>query len=133
MLDQISEWLDDVLEDILDTGIPNEVIAFGFNLYDDGDEWAMELIGASEFDIEDEDWLCNEVTDFNTRDNPFRWYKKAEWEEILKDVTCFLKNYLESGKYADVLKAKSGIGVGFVDGNINILYSRNSFPKGVKE
>ncbi len=38
VFDEISEWLDDVLEDISDTGIPNAVIAFGFNLYDNGDE-----------------------------------------------------------------------------------------------
>jgi hypothetical protein len=130
VFDEISEWLDDVLEDISDTGIPNAVIAFGFNLYDNGDDnWSMELIGTSEFDTDDEDWLCNEVTDFATRDNPFQWCKKAEWDEILNDVTCFLKRYLESGKYADVLKAKSGVGVGFVDGNINILCSRNTFLK----
>ena len=127
MFHVISEWLDDVLEGIWDTGIPKEVIAFGFNLYDDGEDWSMELIGASEFDMDDEDWLCNEVTDFDTRDNPFRWCKKAGWEEILNEVTCLLKRYLESGKYADVLKEKSGVGVGFVDGNINILYSRNIF------
>lgn len=81
MFDEISEWLDDVLEDISDTGIPNAVIAFGFNLYDNGDDnWSMELIGTSEFDTDDEDWLCNEVTDFATRDNPFQWCKKAEWD-----------------------------------------------------
>lgn len=130
MFDEISEWLDDVLEDISDTGIPNAVIAFGFNLYDNGDDnWSMELIGTSEFDTDEEDWLCNEVTDFATRDNPFQWCKKAEWEEILNDVTCLLKRYLDSGKHADVLKAKSGVGVGFVDGNINILCSRNTFLK----
>ncbi len=101
MFDEISGWLDDVLKDISDTGIPNAVIAFGFNLYDNGDDnWSMELIGTSEFDTDEEDWLCNEVTDFATRDNPFQWCKKAEWEEILNDVTCLLKRYLESGKYA---------------------------------
>ncbi len=58
----------------MQTGISNEVIAFGFNLYDDGDfHWSMELIGTSEFDVDDEDWLCNEVTDFDTRDGPFQW------------------------------------------------------------
>ncbi len=128
MFDQISEWLDAVLGDISDTGIPNEVIAFGFNLYDDGDgEWSMELIGTSEFDTVDEDWLCNEVTDFDTRDEPFQWCKKAEWEEILNDVICLLKRYLDSGKYADVLKAKAGVGVGFVNGNVEILCSRDTF------
>lgn len=125
MFDEVSEWLDDVLKDISETGIPNEVVAFGFNLYDDGDyDWSMELIGASEFDMDDEDWLCNEVTDFDTRDDPFRWSKKAEWEEILNDITDILKEYLKNGKRANVLKAKSGIGVGFVDGDLEILYAK---------
>lgn len=125
MFDEESEWLDDVLENVSETGIPTEVIAFGFNLYDEGNgNWSMELIGASEFDTDNEDWLCNEVTDFNTRDNPFQWYKKAKCEEILDDITDFLKRYLRNGIYADILKAKSGIGVGFVDGNIRILYSK---------
>lgn len=124
MFDEVSKWLDQVLEDALETGIPKEVTAFGFNLYEDGDyDWSMELVGTSEFDMDNEDWLCNEVTDFDTRDDPFQWNQKAEWEEILKDITCLLKKYLNSGKYANVLKEKSGIGVGFVDGNIEILYA----------
>ncbi|MCM1127165.1 MAG: hypothetical protein NC429_11925 [Lachnospiraceae bacterium] len=78
MFDIISKWLDDVLK----IDIPNEVIAFGFNLYDDGDyNWSMESAGTSEFDIDDEDWVCNEITDFNT--------------------------------------------VGFVDGDVEILYAKN--------
>lgn len=45
MFDKVSKWLDDILEDVLETGIPYEVNAFGFNLYDDGDNnWSMELI-----------------------------------------------------------------------------------------
>lgn len=125
MFEEVSEWLDDILEEVLETGIPDGVTAFGFNLYDDGGyNWSMELIGTLEFDMDNEDWLCDEVTDFDTRDNAFRWSKKAEWEEILNDITCVLKKYLKSGKYADVLKEKSGIGVGFVDGNVEILYAK---------
>ena len=120
MFNRVSQWLDVVLE----TDIPNEVVAFGFNLYEDEHyNWSMELIGASEFDIDDEDWLCNEATDFNTRDNPLRWCKEAGQEEILHDIVYALKEYLKNGKYADVLKAKSGVGVGFVDGSIEILYA----------
>lgn len=125
MFDEISEWLDDVLEGISETGIPTEIVAFGFNLYDDGDDnWSMEIIGTSEFDPCDGDWLCDEVTDFDTRDDPFRWRNEAGWEEILYDVTSFLMRYLESGKYADILKAKSAVAVGFVDGDIVILHSK---------
>lgn len=43
----------------------------------------------------------------------------------MDDITDILKRYLKSGKYADILKAKSGVGVGFVDGDIVILYSKS--------
>ncbi|MCM1113398.1 MAG: hypothetical protein NC399_09110 [Muribaculum sp.] len=121
MFQKVSKWLDAVLE----TDIPDEVVAFGFNLYDDGGHnWSMELVGTSEFDRDDEDWLCNEVTDFNTRENPFRWRKETGWEEVLEDIACVLREYLKSGRYANLLKAKSGVGVGFVDGDIEILSVR---------
>lgn len=116
---RVSEWLDVVLE----TDIPAEVVAFGFNLYEDIDhDWSMELIGTSKFDVDDEDWLCNEVTDLDTRENPLRWHRETGWEEILNDIVSALKEYLKNGKYADILKAKSGVGVGFVNGNIEILH-----------
>ena len=116
---RVSEWLDVVLE----TDISAEVVAFGFNLYEDIDhDWSMELIGTSKFDVDDEDWLCNEVTDFDTRENPLQWHRETGWEEILNDIVSALKEYLKNGKYADILKAKSGVGVGFVDGNIEILH-----------
>lgn len=119
MYNRVSEWLDVVLE----TDIPAEVVAFGFNLYEDIDhDWSMELIGTSKFDVDDEDWLCNEVTDLDTRENPLRWHRETGWEEILNDIVSALKEYLKNGKYADILKAKSGVGVGFVDGNIEILH-----------
>ena len=116
---RVSEWLDVVLE----TDIPAEVVAFGFNLYWDIDhDWSMELIGTSKFDVDDEDWLCNEVTDLDTRENPLQWHRETGCEEILNDIVSALKEYLKNGKYADILKAKSGVGVGFVDGNIEILH-----------
>lgn len=121
MFRTVSEWLDVALE----APVPDEVAAFGFNLYEDGDcDWLMEFIGASEFDPENEDWLCSEVTDFGTRDKPLRWHREAGWEEVLHDIVRALKEYLKNGKHADILKAKSGVGVGFVDGNIEILYAK---------
>ena len=125
MFDEVSEWLDNLLEDASETGIPDEVKAFGFNLYDDGDyNWSMELVGTSEFDADNEDWLCDEVTDFGTREEPFQWNRKAEWDEIFSDIICVLKEYLKSGKYGAVLKETAGVGVGFVDGDVEILYVR---------
>lgn len=121
MYTRIEEWLNDVL----DQEVPAETKAFCFNLYEDGEnEWSMELIAAPSFDPEDDDWGCDELTDFGTRDIPLSWEKEAGWEEILADAASALKQYLVQGQYADVLKAYEGVGVGFVEGDIEILYSR---------
>ena len=48
--------------------------------------------------------------------------KKAP--KALKYMAKELNRYLKRGKYADLLKSKIGVGVGFVDGNIEILYKK---------
>lgn len=123
MYNQIEEWLNNVLEQ----EIPPETAAFCFNLYEDGSSsWSMELVGTEDFDAnpDNSDWACEEVTDFDTRDNPFSWEEDAEWDEVLEDVIVTLKQYLNNGLHADVLKAYAGVGVGFVDGDMEILYAK---------
>lgn len=118
----ISDWIDN----LLDTDIPDDVAAFCFNLYEDGDGiWSMELVGADRFDTEDEDWPCDETTDFGSRENPYEWEMDCDWEDALAYIVNALKEYLTHGKYAELLKAANGIGVGFVDGNLEILYSKS--------
>ncbi len=46
----------------------------------------------------------------------------AGWVKILEEVIGALKVYLESGMYAHILKNGDGVGIGFVDGDIEILY-----------
>ncbi len=121
MYDRISSWLDDVLTQC----VPEDVVAFGFNLYEDEDNnWSMEVVGTSRFDREDDDWCCDEVTDFGTREKPLTWEQNATWDHILEEIVLSLKEYLTSGKHANVLKDKVGIGVGFVDGDIEIIYEK---------
>lgn len=116
---RVSQWLDQTLAQ----EIPPDVAAFCFNLYQDGPEqWSMELVGAGSFDLEDSDWPCDEVTDFGTRDTPFAWSSASTWEQVLGEMVDILVEYLQSGPYAHVLKDRSGVGVGFVDGDLDILY-----------
>lgn len=121
MYQKIEEWLNNVLKQ----EIPLDVIAFNFNLYEDiNNNWSIELVGTESFDIDDEDWSCQEVTDFGTRDNPLCWHEEAEWNKILKEITSILNEYLDNGEFSNILKNSKGIGVGFVDGDIEILYSK---------
>jgi len=118
----VVDWIDNALDGKV---IPDSIVAFCFNLYEeDDDSWAMELVGTERFDPEDEDWACDEVTDFGTREHLYNWEMECEWDEALDHMVNELKLYLTSGKYAELLKSKNGVGVGFVDGNIEIIFSR---------
>ena len=113
------EWLEDALKKI-----SGDVEAINFNLYEDnGDKWSVELVGTSTFDENNSDWACNEV--YTTRDNPYVLTKKSDWKAIENLFTTFLLNYLERGKYAHILKECRGIGIGFVDGDLSILYKKD--------
>ncbi len=110
-------WLDKSL----DVKIPKDVVAFCFNIYDDGDNnWNLELVGASSFDKENSDWACDEA--FTTRDNPFRWHEEADWKQILTETELVVKVYLEQGRYGKLLKEYKAVAVGFVDGDLVVLW-----------
>lgn len=86
MYDKVSAWLDDVLKQ----NIPDDVEAFCFNLYDDGNSsWSMELVGTERFDENDFDWPCDEVTDFGTREFFCRGKRKQNGMLFLKKCLQF--------------------------------------------
>ena len=119
MYESIEKWLAEVLVQ----PVPDAVEAFSFNLYDDGDgEWSMELIGASRFAALDADWACDEIADFGTREEPLGWHEDAEWADILEEAKAALGKYLEEGEYAALLKSRKATAVGFVDGELELLW-----------
>ncbi len=121
MYDKISTWLDSVF----DRSIPEGVVSVCFNLYEDGDDsWSLEVVGCSSFDSEDPDWACDEVTDFETRDEPFTWTEEAIWEKVLSDITKILYQYIQEGKSSGYLNSLDGVAVGFADGDLNILVEK---------
>lgn len=121
MYDKISTWLDSVF----DRSIPEGVVSVCFNLYEDGDDsWSLEVVGCSSFDGEDPDWACDEVTDFETRDEPFTWTEEAIWEKVLSDITKILYQYIQEGKASRYLNSLDGVAVGFADGDLNILVEK---------
>ena len=113
---EFEKWVDTSLS----VELPSEILAFCFNLYDDGDgNWSAEIIGAGSFDIDDSDWACDEV--FNTRKNPIRWKSRRSWEKQLSSFQSVMETYLKKGKYATLLREKKGLGFGFVDGDLKLI------------
>lgn len=121
MYNEVKNWLNNVLTQ----EIPEEVVAFCFNLYEDGENaWSMELIGTERFGADDMNWPCDEMTDFGTREGLLVWNKDSKWDVVLEEMATILKQYLEDGEYAHILKSKEGIGIGFVDGDVEILFTK---------
>ena len=113
---ELETWLNEVMR----MTIPDDVVAFCFNLYEDANKsWTLELIGASSFDTTDNDWACDEV--FTTRDKPLTWHDDKEWQDVQIMTIKMIKDYIEKGKYGKALKERQGLAVGFVDGDLTLL------------
>lgn len=114
-----SKWLDFNLEQF-----SPDIIAVNFNLYEGSNQtYDIQLIGTNTFDEEDEDWTCEEV--FTTGEDVFlipRTNDIEDWEKGLAFITKIVQKYLEDGKYANLLQGLQAVGIGFVDGDIEILH-----------
>lgn len=123
------KWLDTLLEQ---NDMPEDTRAFNFNIYEDhSDEtgetlFTLQLIASDRFDPDDEsgEWACYEVwsseedlfaLDFSDEEN-------VDEKRVVTVYTELCSEYLESGKYKNILLGAEGIGIGFVDGELNILY-----------
>lgn len=118
----LSNWLDNTLEQ----NMPSGIIAFNFNLYEGSEgTYDIQLIGSDEFDENDQDWCCTDF--FTTGENIFYIKRRKEiepWEQGLSYVKKLVKQYLVDGRNANILKNSSAIGIGFVDGDIEIIYKK---------
>ena len=113
------EWLESLLKNEWNS----EIKAINFNLYEDTDnKWSIELVGTFSFNKDNDDWACDEV--FTTRDNPFVIERESDWKSMEIFFIGLVNEYLSFGKYARKLKEYQAIGIGFVDGDLHILYER---------
>lgn len=111
-----SAWLDETLSQEL----PENIVAFLFNLYEDEDaSWSAELVGTGSFDPTSEDWAGDEV--FTNRETPLCWTDDKDWEEVQEDAISWIRDYLSCGQYRRILREAIALGVGFVDGDIVFL------------
>ena len=102
--------------------IPHEVKAINFNLYeDDQNEFDAQCIGSPEYDPDDSDWACNEL--FTTGEDLCH-IKADDWESCLEIVINYVKEYLSSGAYANKLTNMVAVTVGFVDGDLEVVFQK---------
>ena len=122
--EEFARWLDGLLES---TDMPPETRAFCFNLYEESDEdhiYAVQLIAAERFDENDPDWACDEV--WSSEEDIFTVDTSDEndtgWKHAQELITEMAEEYLSSGTYSHILKGSEAVGLGFVDGELEIIY-----------
>ena len=116
-----TSWVDRIMVEY----IAMPAVAYNFNLYDHEEEFAIQLIGAKGFDIADDDWACDEV--FSSGEDLFILPHSVvgrDWRKGLREAKTLIESYLERGKEAGRLKASRGVGVGFVGGDLELVYLR---------
>lgn len=110
------------------TAIPASVRAFSFNLCeldDDGLPFGVELIGSSEFDIEDGDWACDEVWAATPRmlEIPVAFSSRS-WEGCLAVIKRLVIALSDADGAGGIFKTREGVAVGFVDGDLDLVWHR---------
>lgn len=112
-------WLDDILAT---RQLPQEVAAVNFNIYDGADStYDLELIGAPGFDANDDDWACEELFTSDLLSLPVT-QGTEDWEDGLSDMIDMVRVYMETGRFCQVLEGFEAVGVGHVNGVIEVVY-----------
>lgn len=123
-----SDWLDGLAQEIPGN---EDTAAFNFNIYeyryDEGRMYDIQLIASDYFEEDDPDWACSES--YSSAENVCcipRTEDIKDWEQGLELASELVKRYLEEGSLADRLKSSQAVGVGFVDGDIEIVYKKEA-------
>jgi hypothetical protein len=117
-------WVDRIM---LEYAKGKRAVAYNFNLYEHEDEFAIQLIGAKKFDLTDEDWPCYEA--FSSGEDLFILPYSVVGREYAtgqRKTKSLIESYLERGKAAGRLKRSRGVALGFVGGDLELIYVRDA-------
>lgn len=119
---KFENWLNHLLE----MNLPSGIVAFNFNLYEGSENtYDIQLIGADEFDEDDEDWAC---TDYYTSEEDICYIERSneikDWQVGLEYIANIVQKYMQEGKHRGRLINVEALSIGFVDGDLKILYRK---------
>jgi hypothetical protein len=120
---ELFAWIDHALS----KDLPRQTVSFHFNLYEGHDSVHIQLMGTDRFEpgeVPEHDYWPGLET-FSTGEQVFEipfsvagsdW---KQWFATCKDMLCA---YIAEGDRSGVLHASQGVGAGFVDGDMHVLW-----------
>jgi len=121
--DDLFLWIDSVLSQ----DIPENTVAFHFNLYEGSDSVHVQLMGTDSFEGGADYWPGEET--FSTGEAIFEipfTSAGAEWPEWLEFSKQLVIAYIDSGGKSTVFRRSRGVGIGFVDGDMYVLWPKSA-------
>lgn len=113
-----ADWLDSEIKNLKE-----KAVAYNFNIYEDKDCFSAELVATGSYDENNEDWATDELYASRNDGKEFAFQAK-DCDDALKIVEEFIKDYLQNGKHAKALKDSAAVGLGFVDGDLIVVYKK---------
>ncbi|MBE3871809.1 hypothetical protein HJ160_24210 [Vibrio parahaemolyticus] len=111
------DWLDAQLSE----DIPERIIAFNINIYES--PFLVEIVGSEEFDLDNEDWACNE--DWLPKKRQIEVSESlfgSSWQTAEQTLLQFTKQYVNSCcSISQKALSNKSLSIGFVDGSLNIV------------
>ncbi|MGY4828213.1 hypothetical protein ACVNIS_06525 [Sphaerotilaceae bacterium SBD11-9] len=108
--------------------LPEGIAAFHFNLYELVGAHAIEIVGCPTYDPNDSEWACDDI--FMSDAPRFTLsYEEAgsHWEQGLASAIDLLATYLASGSAgAARMKESEAVSIGFVDGDLHLVWARDA-------
>ena len=113
-------WLDNVLLQPL----AKTTTAFHFNLYEYEKSVGIELMGTVDVIGAGADYWPGDAT-FYTDDERFHISHSVageEWPQWLETCKALIGDYINNGVQKELLRQSKGVGVGFVDGDMYLIW-----------
>jgi len=120
---EFNNWLQDALQQ----EIPTSVRAFSFNLFEypekEEAKFGVELVGTKTFNESDPDWACDEIWEPKQRKLEISiLFSGGDWKQCQAKVKSLAVEFLRNGPGAGILKSRQGVGIGFVDGDMEVIW-----------
>lgn len=119
ILQPFSDWVSDVLVDI-----PDETIAFVFNIYEEEDAYLVDITGTQLFDADNEAWT--DEINWDSGEELFIIPKEkfeGDWEDIHDTLAEALETLIDAdNELADILCDSDAVAIGFIDGDLEIIW-----------
>lgn len=119
ILQPFSDWVSDVLVEI-----PDETVAFVFNIYEEDDAYLVDITGTTAFNTDNEIWT--DEINWDSGEELFIIPKEnfdGDWEDILDTVAEALEALIEvNNELSDTLCDSDAVAIGFIDGDLEIIW-----------